>query len=172
LHVKHLGQQQVISQLHLGGGSPTFFSDEDLSALMQVLKSNFVLDPEGEYAIEVDPRTMNDDRIAHLSKLGFNRLSFGIQDFDEAVQLAIHRVQPKDRVYALIKSARAHKFDSINIDLIYGLPLQTPLSFGQTLAKVIALKPDRIALYAYAHLPERFKPQRQLNPLALITDCP
>lgn len=162
LHVQHLGTKQVISQLHLGGGSPTFFSDEELSQLMQLIKQNFVLPTEGEYAIEVDPRTVNDARIKHLAELGFNRLSFGVQDFEPEVQKAVHRIQPADQVFSLMKTARSLNFESINIDLIYGLPKQTPESFARTLAKITELKPDRIALYAYAHLPERFKPQRRI----------
>lgn len=162
LHVQHLGTKQVISQLHLGGGSPTFFSDEELSQLMQLIKQNFVLPTEGEYSIEVDPRTVNDARIKHLAELGFNRLSFGVQDFEPEVQKAVHRIQPADQVFSLMKTARSLNFESINIDLIYGLPKQTPESFARTLAKITELKPDRIALYAYAHLPERFKPQRRI----------
>ena len=163
LHVAHLGKGQVISQLHLGGGSPTFFSDDELSELMAMLKRSFVLAPDGEYSIEVDPRTVNDTRLAHLAALGFNRLSFGVQDFDEEVQKAVHRIQPAEQVFSLVETARRLKFDSVNIDLIYGLPKQTPESFARTLEQVVALRPDRIALYAYAHLPERFKPQRRIS---------
>lgn len=163
LHVAHLGKGQVISQLHLGGGSPTFFSDDELSELMAMLKRSFVLAPDGEYSIEVDPRTVNDTRLAHLAALGFNRLSFGVQDFDEEVQKAVHRIQPAEQVFSLVETTRRLKFDSVNIDLIYGLPKQTPESFARTLEQVVALRPDRIALYAYAHLPERFKPQRRIS---------
>lgn len=163
LHVAHLGKGPVISQLHLGGGSPTFFSDDELSELMAMLKRSFVLAPDGEYSIEVDPRTVNDTRLAHLAALGFNRLSFGVQDFDEEVQKAVHRIQPAEQVFSLVETARRLKFDSVNIDLIYGLPKQTPESFARTLEQVVALRPDRIALYAYAHLPERFKPQRRIS---------
>lgn len=163
LHVKHLGTRQTISQLHLGGGSPTFFSDAELTQLMQLLRKNFVLSPEGEYSIEVDPRTVNDTRLKYLAALGFNRLSFGVQDFDEEVQNAVHRIQPPEQVFSLVETARRLKFDSVNVDLIYGLPKQTPESFARTLNKIVELKPDRIALYAYAHLPERFKPQRRIS---------
>ena len=169
LHVKHLGSKQTISQLHLGGGSPTFFSDEELTQLMQLLRRNFVLSPEGEYSIEVDPRTVNDSRLRYLAALGFNRLSFGVQDFDPEVQKAVHRIQPAEQVFSLVKTARRLKFESINVDLIYGLPKQTPESFTHTLSQVAALKPDRIALYAYAHLPERFKPQRRILAAELPT---
>lgn len=163
LHIQHLGAGQTISQLHLGGGSPTFFSDEELSELMAMIKRSFVLAPGGEYSIEVDPRTVDEKRLAHLASLGFNRLSFGVQDFDLEVQKAVHRIQPAEQVFSLVEAARALKFDSVNVDLIYGLPKQTPESFTQTLAQVVALRPERIALYAYAHLPQRFKPQRRID---------
>lgn len=163
LYTAHLGVGQVLSQLHLGGGSPTFLSDEELAELMQLLRLSFKFAPDGEYAIEVDPRTVDAARLARLAELGFNRLSFGVQDFDPAVQKAVHRLQPAAEVFALVKAARGLGFKSINVDLIYGLPQQTPDSFDRTLAQVCELRPDRIALYAYAHLPTRFKPQRRIN---------
>ena len=163
LHIEHLGTGQTISQLHLGGGSPTFFSDEELSDLMSMLKRNFVFAPGGEYSIEVDPRTVNEQRLKHLADLGFNRLSFGVQDFDPEVQKAVHRIQPAEQVFSLVDAARRLKFESVNVDLIYGLPMQTPESFNRTLAQVVELRPNRIALYGYAHLPERFKPQRRIS---------
>jgi oxygen-independent coproporphyrinogen-3 oxidase len=163
LHVKHLGSGQTISQLHLGGGSPTFFNDEELTQLMSMIKRSFVLAEGGEYSIEIDPRTVDEKRLANLAKLGFNRLSFGVQDFDPEVQKAVHRIQPVEQVFDLIGTARRLGFDSVNVDLIYGLPKQTPESFARTLKQVATLKPERIALYAYAHLPERFKPQRRIE---------
>ena len=162
LHTAHCGVGQVVSQLHLGGGTPTFLSDAGLRELMAMLKRSFTLAPGGEYSIEVDPRTVNAERLALLAELGFNRLSFGVQDFDAEVQKAVHRIQPAEQVFALVESARSLGFDSVNVDLIYGLPRQTPESFDRTLAQVAQLRPDRIALYAYAHLPERFKPQRRI----------
>jgi len=162
LHTAHCGTGQVVSQLHLGGGSPTFLSDDGLRELMAVLRRSFTLAPGGEYSIEVDPRTVNADGLAVLAELGFNRLSFGVQDFDAEVQKAVHRIQPAEQVFSLVESARSLGFDSVNVDLIYGLPRQTPESFDRTLAQVAQLRPDRIALYAYAHLPERFKPQRRI----------
>ncbi|MBY0410669.1 MAG: oxygen-independent coproporphyrinogen III oxidase [Burkholderiaceae bacterium] len=162
LHTAHCGLGQSVSQLHLGGGTPTFLSDASLRELMAMLKRSFSFTPGGEYSIEVDPRTVNPERLALLAELGFNRLSFGVQDFDAEVQKAVHRVQPAEQVFALVESARSLGFDSVNVDLIYGLPRQTPESFDRTLAQVIELHPDRIALYAYAHLPERFKPQRRI----------
>lgn len=163
LHVQHLGAGQTITQLHLGGGSPTFFSDDELSTLMDMIRKNFDLAPHGEYSIEIDPRTVDENRLKHIAALGFNRLSFGVQDFDPEVQKAVHRVQPAEDVFAIVKAARRLKFDSVNVDLIYGLPKQTSESFKETLAQVVKLKPERIALYAYAHLPERFKPQRRID---------
>ena len=126
LHTALLGTQQKVTQLHLGGGSPTFLTDEELRGLMTMLRKNFQLVPGGEYAIEVDPRTVDAGRLGALADMGFNRLSFGVQDFDLAVQKAVHRVQPAEQVFSLVHAAR-------------------------------------IALYAYAHLPERFKPQRRID---------
>ncbi len=162
LHTAHLGLGQVLTQLHLGGGTPTFMSDVQLRALMAMLRRSFSFAPGGEYSIEVDPRTVDVNRLAVLAELGFNRLSFGVQDFDHAVQKAVHRMQPAEQVFALVEAARTQGFESVNVDLIYGLPQQTPESFDRTLAQVAALRPDRVALYAYAHLPERFKPQRRI----------
>jgi len=155
--------------LHLGGGTPTFLSDDELRELMAMLRRNFSFAPGGEYSIEVDPRTVDAGRLDTLAELGFNRLSFGVQDFDPAVQKAVHRVQPAEQVFALVAAARARGFESINVDLIYGLPKQSPESFDRTLAQVAQLRPDRIALYAYAHLPERFKPQRRIAIVELPT---
>ncbi|EHL21542.1 MULTISPECIES: oxygen-independent coproporphyrinogen III oxidase [unclassified Acidovorax] len=169
LHTAHCGLGQVVSQLHLGGGTPTFLTDDGLRELMAMLKRSFTLAPGGEYSIEVDPRTVNADRLAVLAELGFNRLSFGVQDFDPEVQKAVHRIQPAEQVFSLVESARSLGFESINVDLIYGLPRQTPESFDRTLAQVAQLRPDRIALYAYAHLPERFKPQRRIASVELPT---
>ena len=163
LHIEHLGKGQTISQLHLGGGSPTFFNDEELKQLMDMIKRNFVLAPHGEYSIEIDPRTVDAKRLAHLADLGFNRVSFGVQDFDAEVQKAVHRIQPAEQVCDLVGAARSLGFDSVNVDLIYGLPKQTPTSFARTLQQVATLRPERIALYAYAHLPQRFKPQRKIH---------
>lgn len=162
LYTTQLGTGQSVSQLHLGGGTPTFLSDDELRELMSVLKRSFSFVAGGEYSVEVDPRTVNDARLALLFELGFNRLSFGVQDFDPEVQKAVHRIQPAKQVFELVASARKIGFESINVDLIYGLPKQTPESFDRTLKQVNELRPDRIALYAYAHLPERFKPQRRI----------
>jgi oxygen-independent coproporphyrinogen III oxidase len=163
LNIAHLGQGQVVSQLHLGGGSPTFLSDAELAQLMAMLRRNFQLAPGGEYSVEIDPRTVTRERLAHLAKLGFNRLSFGVQDFEPAVQKAVHRIQPAEQVFDLVAVSRELGFESVNVDLIYGLPMQTPETFERTLEQITQLRPDRIALYAYAHLPERFKPQRRIH---------
>jgi oxygen-independent coproporphyrinogen-3 oxidase len=163
LHSQHLGQGQSVSQLHLGGGTPTFMSDEELRQLMAMLRAHFNFVPGGEYSVEVDPRTVDAGRLAVLAELGFNRLSFGVQDFDPAVQKAVHRIQPAEQVFQLVEASRRLGFESVNVDLIYGLPLQTTASFDRTLEQIKSLRPDRIALYAYAHLPERFKPQRRIH---------
>ena len=167
LHTAQIGLGQTISQLHLGGGTPTFLSDDELRELMGMLRRNFTFAANGEYSIEVDPRTIDATRLDTLAELGFNRLSFGVQDFDPAVQKAVHRVQPAEQVFELVAAARQRGFNSINIDLIYGLPQQSPESFDRTLVLVNELRPERIALYAYAHLPERFKPQRRINTVEL-----
>lgn len=163
LHIAELGGRPTVSQLHLGGGSPTFFSDIELTKLMTMLRQYFALPAEGEYSIEIDPRTVSDSRLRYLKTLGFNRVSFGVQDFDPEVQKAVHRTQSTGQVFELVNAARKHGYDSVNVDLIYGLPKQNTTSFAATLKKVVLLKPDRIALYAYAHLPERFKPQRRIS---------
>jgi oxygen-independent coproporphyrinogen III oxidase len=167
LHTQKLGLGQAVTQLHLGGGTPTFLSDAELGELMAMLRRSFSMTPGGEYSIEVDPRTVDEKRLTALAELGFNRLSFGVQDFDPDVQKAVHRIQPAEQVFRLVEQARGIGFDSINVDLIYGLPKQTPESFSRTLAQIGQLRPDRIALYAYAHLPERFKPQRRIDAMEL-----
>ncbi len=169
LHTDLIGKGRVVSQLHLGGGSPTFMNDEELGSLMVLLQQHFQLAPGAELSIEVDPRTVDVARIDALARMGFNRLSFGVQDFDPAVQKAVHRVQPAEQVFTLVHAARERGFESINVDLIYGLPLQSPASFDRTLAQITDLRPDRIALYGYAHLPQRFKPQRRINDAELPT---
>jgi oxygen-independent coproporphyrinogen-3 oxidase len=163
LHTAELGVRQPVTQLHLGGGTPTFLSDAELARLMQMLHGAFAIADTAEVSIEVDPRTADPQRLARLANLGFNRLSFGVQDFDADVQQAVHRVQSLENVQALLEAARALKFRSTNVDLIYGLPKQTAASFERTVAQVCVLRPDRIALYAYAHLPQRFKPQRRID---------
>ena len=160
--VAHTRSGQPVSQLHFGGGSPTFLSDAELARVVGSLRGAFVIDAKTEMSIEVDPRTVTPARLAHCRALGFNRISFGVQDFDPQVQQAVHRVQPYESVRGLMSAARQLGFKSINADLIYGLPRQTPQSFAHTVQQIGELRPDRIALYAYAHLPQRFKPQRRI----------
>jgi oxygen-independent coproporphyrinogen-3 oxidase len=159
---ERLGPDERVGQLHWGGGTPTFLPPDDLRALMGMIARRFPLMPEGEYSIEVDPRSASPETIALLAELGFNRLSVGVQDFDEDVQRAVNRRQSFEETAAVIEAARAHGFKSVNLDLIYGLPRQDPGRMGETLAKVQRLAPDRIALYNYAHLPGTFKPQRRI----------
>ena len=158
-------KSRKVEQLHFGGGTPTYLDKEQLGALMQHLRNAFNFDEsdEREFSIEVDPRTVDAGRIQELWDLGFNRLSLGIQDFNEDVQKAVNRAQSPAEVQALVDSARAAGFGSISFDLIYGLPHQTVESFDATLDIVIAMKPDRLAVYNYAHLPQRFKGQRMIN---------
>ena len=155
-----------LTQLHFGGGTPTYFTSEQISEVMAALHDAFNLDDSDnhEFSIEVDPRTISPERIHTLRQQGFNRLSFGVQDFDEKVQAAVNRIQSEEQVRELIDAARAAHFKSISVDLIYGLPLQTVDSFDATLSKIIALRPDRIAAYSYAHLPERVRAQRLIRP--------
>jgi oxygen-independent coproporphyrinogen III oxidase len=169
LHAAELQRAQPVSQVHLGGGSPTFLSDDEIGQLLQMLRGAFRLLPGAEMSIEVDPRTATPDRLRALSEMGFNRISLGVQDFDPAVQQAVHRMQPFEQVRRLVEAARELPFDSVNVDLIYGLPRQTAESFARTVAQVAQLRPSRIALYAYAHLPQRFKPQRRIDDAALPT---
>ena len=156
---------RTLRQLHLGGGTPTYLTREQLAELMDCLHQAFNLDDsdEHEFSIEVDPRTISTEQIEHLRQLGFNRLSFGVQDFDPDVQAAVNRQQSEEQIYALVAAAREAKFKSVSVDLIYGLPLQTVASFDVTLSKIIALRPDRIAAYSYAHLPELVRAQRLIR---------
>ncbi len=159
----HLEPGQSIEQLHLGGGSPTYLTSEELQRLVAMITDRFPLDPGGEFGVEVDPRTAPPEKVRALGALGFNRLSVGVQDFDPHVQRAVNRIQSFDATRATVDAAREAGFNSINLDLIYGLPLQTRSTFARTLDQVLQLAPDRIALYHYAHLPERFKPQRRIS---------
>jgi len=154
-----------VEQLHFGGGTPTYLDSRQLADLMHKLDAAFGFDTgdEHEFSIEVDPRTADGERIAELADLGFNRLSLGVQDFDATVQEAVNRVQSTQEVQSLIDAARASNFRSISFDLIYGLPYQSIDSFETTLDQVIAMRPDRMAVYNYAHLPERFKGQRMID---------
>ena len=151
-----------IEQMHWGGGTPTFYGIEELSAFYATLTSKFEFSPDGEYSIEIDPRTVEPATIAALRGLGFNRVSFGVQDFDPDVQRAVNRVQNEAQTAAVMKEARRSEFASVSVDLIYGLPRQSLGTFEATLDRVADLRPDRIAVYNYAHLPTRFKAQKQI----------
>ena len=165
LHAALIGRGRRIEQLHFGGGTPTFLNMRQLDTVLGALDRSFgfVGEARREFSIEVDPRTVSPDGAHRLAALGFNRLSLGVQDFDPAVQQAVNRAQSFDLVAGLVEAARAADFRSISMDLIHGLPRQTPQSFGYTLDLVQSLAPDRIAAYAYAHLPARFKAQRQIR---------
>ncbi len=169
LHVQAIGPGAPVAQVHLGGGTPTFLDDDELARLMTALRQAFRIGTKADLSIEVDPRTVTPRRLERLREMGFNRLSFGVQDLDAQVQLAVHRVQPEAPLRDLINAARSLNFHSINVDLIYGLPRQTPESFASTVQRIGAWRPDRLSVYAYAHLPERFKPQRRIANAELPT---
>lgn len=154
---------RIVTQLHFGGGTPTFLTSSQLETLMLQLRTHFQFDPKAEISIEIDPRTIEVERIAQLAQMGFNRLSLGIQDFNPEIQKLINRVQDETKIERLFQQARKNHFESISVDLIYGLPKQTVESFEQTLHKIIALSPDRISTFNYAHLPARFPAQRKIK---------
>lgn len=156
---------RVIEQMHFGGGTPSYLPQRDLIEIIHSLDGRFGLtrDPGRDYSLEIDPRGIDRDAIRVLATLGFNRISLGVQDFDPKVQQAINRVQPEDTVIRAFEAARQAGFGSINVDLIYGLPRQTRSSFARTLKRTLALRPDRIAVYGYAHMPAAFKAQRQIR---------
>ncbi|MDH3431098.1 MAG: oxygen-independent coproporphyrinogen III oxidase [Gammaproteobacteria bacterium] len=158
-------RKRVVEQLHFGGGTPTYLDEAQLRDLLEKIGSCFNLDNSDsrQFSIEVDPRTVDANGIRLLTELGFNRLSLGIQDFDPIVQEAVNRMQTAVDVLALVGAARTAGFNSISFDLIYGLPHQTVASFDRTLDTVIEMRPDRFAVYNYAHLPQRFKGQRMIN---------
>ncbi len=164
-----VGHRRPITQMHWGGGTPSYLDNAELTELMHTLASHFrLLDKDyREYSIEIDPRTVEIDTIALLKGVGFNRVSLGIQDFDPQVQKAVNRIQPYSQVTALVDAIRAHGFRSLSFDLIYGLPHQDRLTMQETLRRVVSLRPDRIACYNYAHLPERFVSQRAIDRLTL-----
>lgn len=157
--------RRVVDQLHWGGGTPTFISHNEMRELMDNTRRYFNLhdDDEGEYSIEIDPREVKVDTIKLLRELGFNRMSLGVQDFEPAVQKAVNRIQSEQETLAVINAARNEGFKSISVDLIYGLPHQTPDTFANTLDKIIDIAPQRLSVFNYAHLPDMFKPQRRIN---------
>lgn len=163
LQASALSGRRDVEQLHLGGGTPTFLSHDELETLMAHVRSHFTLLPKGEYSIEVDPRKVDEATVALLARLGFNRMSVGVQDFTPVVQEAVNRIQSLEETRTVIEAAREHGFESISLDLIYGLPLQSVETFDHTLDHVLALSPDRLSLYSYAHLPTLFMPQRRIR---------
>ncbi len=165
MQAKLFDSSRKVDQLHWGGGTPTFISHDEMRELMAVTRKHFNLhdDDSGEYSIEIDPREVSRESIKLLRELGFNRMSLGVQDFNPAVQKAVNRIQSREETLAALTAAREENFKSISVDLIYGLPLQTVESFDQTLDELIEISPDRVSVFNYAHLPERFKPQRRIN---------
>lgn len=156
-------KDRELDQLHLGGGTPTFLNEEEMISLMGMIEENFKVSENCEMSIEIDPRKVSNESIKLLANIGFNRISLGVQDFDAKVQKAVNREQSYEMVRDRLQAARDIGIESINMDLIYGLPFQSVDSFRDTLEKVIGLKPDRLSIFNYAHLPERFKPQRRIE---------
>ena len=158
-------------QLHFGGGTPNFLSPAQLREVVDTLRRQFHFSDshERDISIELDPRFISPDDVAELAAIGFNRASLGVQDFDPAVQAAVNRIQSVEQTVAVIDACRASGFRSVNVDLIYGLPKQNPAGFARTLDTVIAARPDRIAVYSYAHLPDLFKAQKQIEAADLPT---
>jgi oxygen-independent coproporphyrinogen-3 oxidase len=164
LQSAHLAEDdRRVSQLHWGGGTPTFLAHDEMRQLMASTRQHFELVEGGEYSIEVDPRKVDKPTVELLGELGFNRMSIGVQDFDEDVQRAVNRIQSEEETRAVIDNARANGFSSISVDLIYGLPRQTVAGFSRTLDRIIEISPDRLSVYNYAHLPALFMPQRRIN---------
>ena len=159
------GSNPLVKQLHLGGGTPTFLRDEEMVQLWEFLQTQFEFLPEneGDYSIEIDPRELGDNTLQTLRQLGFNRISLGVQDLEDAVQIAVNRVHSAELIANIMQEARELGFHSINIDLIYGLPHQTPDTLANTVRRIIEMSPDRLSVFNYAHLPERFKSQRQIK---------
>lgn len=162
-------RERPVTQLHWGGGTPTFISAAEMRELMRVTGEHFRLldDDRGEYSIEVDPRETDNQTIALLRELGFNRLSLGVQDFDPEVQKAVNRLQSREITLNVMDAARREGFQSLSVDLIYGLPHQSVARFARTVEEIIAQDPDRISVFNYAHLPDLFKTQRQIDAGAL-----
>jgi oxygen-independent coproporphyrinogen-3 oxidase len=161
MYVQVLGAPPVVRELHLGGGTPTFFSPEHLKELVQGIMARSIAVPDAVFSVEVHPNFTSDDHLAALREVGFNRISVGVQDFDPKVQFVINRMQSFDSTQHVVNKARALGFTSVNIDLVYGLPLQDVESVANTISKVEVMRPDRIAFYSYAHVPWKSKAQRR-----------
>jgi oxygen-independent coproporphyrinogen III oxidase len=149
----HLGERRSVRQIHWGGGTPTYLNVDEMDHLWRSLQAHFRVEPEAEIAIEIDPRVTSPEQVAWLATTGFNRVSMGVQDFDPAVQDAINRYQTYAQTETLCQQVRDRGIRSINLDLIYGLPLQTPTSFAETIDRTVGLRPERVALYSYAFVP-------------------
>lgn len=158
-----LFKHQTVTQMHWGGGTPTFLTKEQIANLVSLLRSEFNFADEGEFSIEIDPREIELDTLDHLREVGFNRISLGVQDFNKEVQVAVNREQSEEFIFAMIERARELGFESTSIDLIYGLPHQTTETFAHTIERVIELSPDRLSVFNYAHLPNVFAAQRKLK---------
>lgn len=168
LVARHLPpERRRVQQIHLGGGTPTFLSITQLRHLWNAIQNHFEIMEEGEYSIEVDPRAASVEMIEELAELGFNRMSFGVQDLDPTVQKAVNRIQSPEDTFAQMNAARAAGVESVNVDLIYGLPMQTQQTFADTIDRVLEHRPERAAIYAYAHMPEMIKAQRQIDKYSL-----
>lgn len=166
--VKNLiSSKRPVEQMHWGGGTPSFLKNEQIEKLYKIISENFSFTEDAEIGIEIDPRSANKESIFLMRKLGFNRISMGIQDFNERVQKAINRIQPFELTKEIIDYCKEAKFESINIDLVYGLPFQNSLDFQDTLNKVIELNPNRIAFFNFAYLPEKIKIQRAIKEATL-----
>ena len=158
-----VGGRREVVQLHWGGGTPTYLAPERITRLAARLRTAFPFAADAEVGVEIDPRVTTKEHLTALRQAGFNRLSMGVQDFDPAVQEAINRVQTYEGTRALVESAREMGFDSVNMDLIYGLPLQTPESFRATIDRILEIGPDRLAVYSYANVPWLKKHQKLLE---------
>ena len=172
LQANALGDDTKVAHMHWDGATPDFFSLGQLRELTGQLHGHFDFGLSGEYSIELDPRMVDGAYVAGLREFGFNRMSIGVQDFDPDAQRAVHRIQSEAQTMEVIEAARANDFRSVNVDLIYGLPKQSLLSFERTLERVVAADPDRIAVYHYAHLPNLFKPQRRIRESDLPAPAP
>ncbi len=162
---KLFDRDRVVEQLHWGGGTPTFLATDQIRALMEMIGRHFTLaaHDRGEFSIEIDPRSADYAKLEALRQAGFNRVSFGVQDLDPQVQKAVNRIQSEEKTREVATAARELGYTSLNVDLMYGLPFQSVESFEETLRHVVKINPDRLAVYNYAHLPQRFKPQRRIN---------
>ncbi len=161
---RHIDRDRLVRQVHIGGGTPTFLTSNQLDQMIRLLKTSFPFAAEAEIGLEVDPRTVDPEGIRKLAQTGFNRISIGIQDLNSSVQKAVNRVHDAAQVRRILNTARTVGFESISVDLIYGLPLQTTTDFARTIEQIIQMQPHRISLFNYAHMPNLFKAQRQINP--------